>query len=126
MLSNLLSVGRLLALIASVVLPGSNAALAQAPVTDCDRLAANPTDARKAPSVAGVQFKTMREVGAAARQACMLAIQTYPNELRFRYQLARALQPVNKQEAASLFIELVKAGYNIESKEATLLNVSGD
>jgi hypothetical protein len=111
MLSYLLGIGRLLAFVASIVLVGSGAALAQAPVTDCDRLAANPTDARKAPSVPGVQFKQVRENLNAALQACSSAAQSYPNELRFRYQYARALQARDKKAAFQIFAQLAKANY---------------
>ena len=86
-------------------------AAAQAPLSDCDRLAANPTDARKHPSAPGVQFKEVRERVTAALQACQAAMKQYPDELRFKYQYARVLQIQDKRQAYRLFIQLVNANY---------------
>ena len=78
-------------LLACVIMVGAHSASAQAPFIDCDKLAANPTDARKHPSAEGVQFKQVRENVNAVLSACAKAIEVYPNELRFRYQFALSL-----------------------------------
>ena len=76
-----------------------------APFTDCDRLSANPTDARRLPGWQGVQFKELRENLNVALTACSNAVASYPNELRFRYQFARALQIRDKKAAYAIFLQ---------------------
>jgi TPR repeat protein len=61
--------------------------LEAADVTDCDRLAAHQSDPDKVVA-AGVSGA---DVSAAAIGACRQAVATEPDNLRFRYQLARAL-----------------------------------
>jgi hypothetical protein len=64
----------------------------QVPVTDCDRLAADPfDDGRRGP---GIEFESMD--GLAARTACEQAVKTYPSISRFRYQLGRAYQKMSE------------------------------
>ena len=58
-----------------------------AEVTDCDRLAAHNSDPDKTVEV-GVSGKDIRP---AAIEACMAAVAAAPDNLRLRYQLARAL-----------------------------------
>ena len=82
-----------------------------APFMDCDRLSANPTDARRLPGLQGVQFKELRENLNVALAACSNAVASYPNELRFRYQFARALQITDKKAAFAIFLQLVAANY---------------
>ncbi len=81
------------------------------PVNDCDRLAANPTDARRYPGLPGVQFKELRDNLNAALTTCTAAVSTYPKEMRFRYQLARGLQMRDKKAAFAIFQELALASY---------------
>ncbi len=61
--------------------------LEAADVTDCDRLAAHRSDPDKGVA-AGVSGA---DVSAAATDACRQAVAAKPDNLRFRYQLARAL-----------------------------------
>ena len=61
--------------------------LGAANVTDCDRLAAHKSDPDKVVA-AGVSGA---DVSAAAISACRDAVATEPDNMRFRYQLARAL-----------------------------------
>lgn len=67
-----------------------------APAHLCDTLAANPLDeARKAPGVETQYIK-----GEPARAACQDAIKQYPDELRFQFQLGRAMRALNLNEDA--------------------------
>ncbi len=78
---------------------------------DCDLLAANPTDQRRPSSVPGVPYGTLAANTAAAIAACRIAVQTYPAELRFQYQLARAQQINAPRDAMVAFRRLTDAGY---------------
>lgn len=81
-------------------------------VTDCDTLAANPNDPRKASPDVGVKFPDLRRNAAAAIEACDRAIAENPAELRFTYQRARAFDASGNQSLAKpLFDQLIKAGY---------------
>ena len=83
----------------------------------CDELAANPNDARRVGD--GVSYGTLKPQAAEAVDACSLAAQQNPNELRFKYQLARALELAgdgashvkNRQRALEIHQTLAKAGY---------------
>ena len=81
-----------------------NPALAQsagqdAPVTDCDKYAANSLDPqRKAPGVNLVELNP-----ALAMPACESAVQKYPDSARFMYQLGRAHQRSDNDATAALW-----------------------
>jgi hypothetical protein len=83
----------------------------------CDQLAANPNDARKAAD--GVSYGDLKPQAAAAVDACEAAVKQNPNELRFQYQLGRALELAgegparakNRQKALEIHQALVRAGY---------------
>jgi TPR repeat protein len=83
----------------------------------CDQLAANPDDARRVGE--GVSYPTLKPQAAEAVDACSLASKQNPNELRFQYQLGRALEQAgdgsvrikNRQSALEIHQSLVKAGY---------------
>ena len=77
--------------------------------TLCDQLAANPGDRlRQAPGVPYDQLNTQfRE----AIDACTRAVAQYPNELRFRYQLGRALEFTDRTQALVIHTKLVKLKY---------------
>jgi TPR repeat protein len=67
-----------------------------APVTRCDRLAANPADLdRIAP---GVYWEVMDGTG--AREACEAALAQYPEEPRLLYQYGRALSRLDRYDEA--------------------------
>jgi type IV secretion system protein VirD4 len=57
--------------------------------TDCDLLAANPSDQRRVGI--GVKYPELKRNAAAAIEACDRALVASPNEQRFLYQKARAL-----------------------------------
>lgn len=58
-------------------------------ITECDRLAAHPSDPDKA--VEGVSSKTVRTWNEAAIWACRQAVQETPTDALQRYQLGRSL-----------------------------------
>jgi uncharacterized protein len=68
------------------------------PATDCDRLAAHPYDKRKPASIKGLQFPQINS--AVAIPACEEAMQKYPREARFVFQLARAYDRAKRYEIA--------------------------
>jgi hypothetical protein len=83
----------------------------------CDDLAANPSDARKVG--VGVAYGDLKPLAADAVAACEVAANQNPNELRFKYQLARSLElkgegaarMKNRQRAFDIHQILVRAGY---------------
>ncbi len=77
----------------------------------CDQLAANPTDPRKPANVPGVPYEDLKTQAKAAVDACMLAMNIYPQEQRYRYQYARALQVDEPGKALEVHIELVRNNY---------------
>lgn len=88
--------------------PRMESPVAVAPA-ECDELAANPTDIRKV--TAGIAWPTLRRNAAAAIAACERAARENPRELRFTYQLARALAAANDPRASAIFQRLANAGY---------------
>jgi tetratricopeptide (TPR) repeat protein len=76
---------------------------------DCDRLAANPSDIRRKSE--GVGFTVLKGQADQAIEACGKAVQQSPNELRYRYQLARAYQFKDTNKAFTLFSQLVETEY---------------
>jgi TPR repeat protein len=81
----------------------------QQSANECDRLAANPTDIRKTGE--GVPFDLLKRQADQAFEACTKAAQTYPSELRYKYQLGRAAQFKDKKQAFDIFARLVQANY---------------
>ena len=76
---------------------------------DCDRLAANPTDAKR--SGDGVSFDALKSQADQAYDACTKAVAVSPAELRYQYQLGRAAQFKDKKQAFDIFFRLVQANY---------------
>lgn len=76
---------------------------------DCDRLAANPTDARRTSD--GVPFDALKRQADQAYEACSKAVATFPAELRYQYQLGRAAHFKDKKQAFEIFSHLVQANY---------------
>jgi len=75
----------------------------------CDQLAANPTDAQRKSD--GVPFESLRSHVDRAIESCELAAKKSSEILRFRYQLARSLQVVDRERAFQLLRELVQKQY---------------
>ena len=63
----------------------------------CDQLAANPTDPRKASE--GVSYEALKSQAKEAVEACTQAVQQFPTEVRYQYQLGRAQQSIDRQKA---------------------------
>ena len=76
---------------------------------DCDRLAANPTDVRR--KAEGSTFDVLRGQAEQALEACSKAVQQFPSELRYQYQLGRAYQFKDRKKALDIFDTLVRADY---------------
>jgi hypothetical protein len=76
---------------------------------DCDRLAGNPTDARKVGD--GVPWETLKLQVDDAINACTRAVQVSPSELRFQYQLGRALGLRDRKKAFEIEIALTRQKY---------------
>ncbi len=83
-----------LALCAAPLVLVSQPAVAQAPVLDCDRLAAHPADPSKV--APGVQWDLMD--ARAGIRACEDALLRYPGEVRFKFQLGRALLRAERRD----------------------------
>jgi len=93
--------------------PPPNQGTLQSPT--CDELAANPNDPAKSSDVAGVPYASLGAQSANAIAICESAAQSYPNQLRFQYQLARALETTgdqnNRQRAFAIYKRLVDLRY---------------
>ncbi|WP_029003464.1 caspase family protein [Azorhizobium doebereinerae] len=77
----------------------------------CDQLAASPYDRSKAETAMGVSFQTLKLQASDAIAACAGAVNAFPAELRFKYQLARATQATDPRQALALETELTRANY---------------
>jgi len=78
---------------------------------DCDRLAANAYDQRKARLATGVDYNTLLGQRKDAALQCERAAEEFPNELRFQYQLARAIELDDPKRAAAMYSNLINAKY---------------
>jgi len=86
----------------------TNASAQNAPVTDCDKLAANPDDPqRKASGVAIDKIDA-----SAAIPACEAALRQYPDDVRLNHQLGRAyVAAKNYQAAVEHYRKAAEQGY---------------
>jgi hypothetical protein len=75
----------------------------------CDELAANPNDSQKVGE--GVAFGTLKNQAREAVASCEPAAAQNPSELRFRYQLGRALEWIDRKKAFEIHQGLVARGY---------------
>ena len=76
---------------------------------ECDQLAANPTDERR--KADGVPFDLLKARYEQAIDACTRAQQAFPTDLRFQYQLGRALQFKDRKRAFEIMKGLTEARY---------------
>ncbi len=67
----------------------------------CDTLAANPNDTRRG-ATPGAPYEALKLQARDAVEACEAAFAAFPDELRFRYQYARAMQFVDRNKAFEL------------------------
>jgi len=77
---------------------------------ECDRLAANPTDRHRRKDT-GVTYGVLTKNAGPAIDACTRAMEADPDEPRYAYQLARALQKSNPDRARQLFKTAADMGY---------------
>jgi TPR repeat protein len=75
----------------------------------CDELAANPNDSRRVG--VGVPFEALKSQAREAMASCELAVDQNPTELRFKYQLGRALESIDRKKALQIHQELAARGY---------------
>jgi len=57
----------------------------------CDQAAANPNDRRKPSNIPGVSYDDLKGNAAEALDICQVAMDAFPDELRYQYEYARAL-----------------------------------
>ncbi len=77
----------------------------------CDQAAANPSDPRKPTDTPGVSYEALKDHSTEALQLCQLAIERFPDELRYKYQHARALGFSEPEKAMTIFRQLVHNKY---------------
>ena len=88
----------------------------------CDQLAGNPNDPRRAAE--GVGYEVLRSHAKEAAEHCELAVKRLPSDLRLQYQLARALQFVDRQKAFEAQKRLVELEYPAAFDNAGWLYIS--
>jgi tetratricopeptide (TPR) repeat protein len=81
------------------------------PQNECDRLAANPSDRGKPPSVPGVPYDSLMNQSKQAIEACGLAAKQNPAELRYEYQMARAMEAQVPEKAIEIHKKLAGQKY---------------
>src|SRR5262249_19795514 len=69
------------------------------PQGDCDRLAANPSDRGKPPSVPGVPYDSLMNQAKQAIEVCALAARQKPTELRYEDQMAKSMDAEGVEKA---------------------------
>lgn len=77
----------------------------------CDRFAGNRYDDRRNISYPGVPYPILRTNSVFAVESCRDAVYANPNEMRYEYQLARALQAQQSSEAKIILQKLVLQNY---------------
>lgn len=79
----------------------SNSLFAKTPIHECDNLAAHPDDPFKVTE--GIEWDYMNAEEAVAE--CSKALNNYPDEGRFKYQLARALNKTGNYEKSFIYAQ---------------------
>ena len=93
---------------AAVLFNITNALAQNAPLTDCDQLAAHPNDPQR--KAAGIPLSKLDTDTAVP--ACETAVRQYPNDAQLNYQLGRAyLHAKNYQAAVDQFGKAAGEGY---------------
>lgn len=77
----------------------------------CDQLAGNPSDPHRSGEVAGVRYDELRAHTPEAVQACRIAREKFPYELRYQYQFARALEINDPDAAIPIYRQLISQNY---------------
>tara|TARA_B110000259_G_scaffold187895_1_gene243900 strand:+ start:418 stop:3390 length:2973 start_codon:yes stop_codon:yes gene_type:complete len=79
-----------------------SAAFGSAPITQCDKVAADPFDINRVKGVDGVQTYDLTDI---SESACKEAIKNFPDEERFYYQLARIFESKGIFDQADIFYQ---------------------
>ena len=79
--------------------------------SSCDQVAANPADPRKPSEVPGVRYEELKEAAARALEICRIAMESFPSELRYTYQYARALGFSEPEKAIVIYRKLTRQSY---------------
>jgi hypothetical protein len=112
----------LLSYLAIAQIPTAHRGWADAGVTDCDALAASPTDKSKVTT--GVAFSELNS--SLAILACEDALRAFPSSDRLKFQLARALNKADRfSEAISLYIELAGRNHVLAMYNLSVLYMAG-
>lgn len=77
----------------------------------CDQAAANPADPRKPSDTPGVSYDELKGHATEALEICRLAMDTFPDELRYKYQYARALDFSEPDKAIGIYNQLTGKKY---------------
>jgi hypothetical protein len=77
----------------------------------CDQAAANPTDPRKPSNISGVSYDELKGNAAEVIDICQIAMDTFPDELRYKYQYARALGFSEPDKAIGIYKQLTRQKY---------------
>lgn len=77
----------------------------------CDQAAGNPTDPKRPSSIPGVEYQDLKRNPQPAVEICTLAVQKFPQEPRYRYNLGRAFEFVDPQQSLKLYAELARQKY---------------
>jgi len=76
----------------------------------CDELAGNPNDRQRAN--AGSSYEVLKMRAAEAIDVCSRAVGTFPDQLRYQYQLARATQMMDRPKAFEMMRRLADQRYS--------------
>ncbi|SDA25111.1 hypothetical protein SAMN02799622_03556 [Methylobacterium sp. UNC378MF] len=77
----------------------------------CDQSAAGLYDPDRPKALPGVPWDVLKGAGIEAIEACEIAVRQYPEERRYRYQLARAYQTSDPKRALPLLQVLMRQNY---------------
>jgi hypothetical protein len=77
----------------------------------CDQAAANPADRRKPSNMSGVSYEELKGNATEALDICQVAMDTFPDELRYKYQYARALDFSDPDKSIRIYRQLTRQKY---------------
>lgn len=77
----------------------------------CDQLAGNPSDPRRSSEVTGVRYEQLKAQATQAIDVCHLALSNFPDEIRYKYQYARALEISDPDKSIPLYRQLIRQNY---------------
>jgi hypothetical protein len=77
----------------------------------CDQAAANPNDRRKPSNIPGVSYDDLKGNAAEALDICQVAMDAFPDELRYQYEYARALDFSDPDKSIKIYRKLTHQKY---------------